>query len=175
MLTEKQKEKRREGSRNLTPEQRDRKNELARNSYYRNYTSRRQRQKNAWTEERAKKHDERRRVRSRANPKAYILRAARKRAGERGIECTINESHFDIPEFCPILKVKLNEVMSHTKEKHLSPSLDRIDNSKGYIPGNVAVISMGANHNKGNLSLQDIERLYKYTRRELDAEIGRVK
>lgn len=58
----------------------------------------------------------------------------------RGIEFTISVE--DIPEpykLCPILKCPM---IVNTK---YAPSIDRIDNQKGYIPGNIQVISRFAN------------------------------
>lgn len=40
-------------------------------------------------------------------------------------------------------------------------SIDRIDNSKGYVIGNVVACDKDFNIKKGDLSLQDIEILYK--------------
>ena len=42
------------------------------------------------------------------------------------------------------------------------PSLDRWDNTKGYIPGNVFVISMRANMLKSNVSREEILQIAKY-------------
>jgi len=67
-----------------------------------------------------------------------------------------------IPDVCPILLVPLEKY-----NKNRAPSLDRIDNSKGYIKGNVRVISNRANIMKGDMSLEDIERLLAYTKREI--------
>jgi len=43
-----------------------------------------------------------------------------------------------------------------------SPSLDRIDNSKGYVPGNIAVISMRANMIKNNATLAELKAIVAY-------------
>ena len=42
------------------------------------------------------------------------------------------------------------------------PSLDRIDNSKGYVPGNIAVISMRANMIKNNATLAELKAIVAY-------------
>ncbi len=42
---------------------------------------------------------------------------------------------------------------------HGSPSLDRLDNTLGYIPGNVQVISWKANQIKSNATLQELQAI----------------
>lgn len=71
----------------------------------------------------------------------------------------------ELPEFCPITKLKLEtHVGKHTGLMSNSYTLDRIDNSKGYIKGNVAIISHKANRMKSDLTLQQIENLYNYVK-----------
>lgn len=41
-------------------------------------------------------------------------------------------------------------------------SLDRKDNSKGYVPGNVFIISHRVNTLKGSISLEELRALLKY-------------
>lgn len=66
-----------------------------------------------------------------------------------------------VPKYCPILQIPLFRTKGRATDN--SPSLDRIDNSKGYIPGNVRVISNRANTCKTDLSLDAIKRLYEYS------------
>jgi hypothetical protein len=40
--------------------------------------------------------------------------------------------------------------------------LDRIDNSKGYVPSNIAVISMRANMIKNNATLAELKAIVAY-------------
>jgi hypothetical protein len=43
-----------------------------------------------------------------------------------------------------------------------SPSLDRIDNSKGYVKGNVAVISFRANTLKNNATADELRAIANF-------------
>ncbi len=95
-----------------------------------------------------------------ANPEKKILATVKSRAKRKGLEFNIDVTDIIIPEFCPILGVKL--VKGDGIIHRYSPSLDRINNSKGYIKGNVAVISQTANSIKKELSLDEIEKLYFY-------------
>lgn len=92
------------------------------------------------------------------NPKKLMLRRIVNKAKPRGLECTITEDDFDLPEYCPVLGIKL-EFNEHWKQDN-SPTIDRIDNTKGYIPGNVQVISYRANWCKSDMSFEEIEKLY---------------
>jgi hypothetical protein len=90
-----------------------------------------------------------------------LLYSARTRAKKNGLVCTITEDDIIVPEICPILLIKMYRVPGQ-RQHGPSPSLDRIDNTKGYVPGNVRVISYRANTLKNNMTFQQIERLYNY-------------
>lgn len=101
---------------------------------------------------------------SKKNPACYIFTGAKGRAKRKNIEFTITLEDIIIPEFCPILGVKL--VPGYKNNYRYSPSLDRIDNTKGYIPGNVAVISCMANSMKNSATKEQmilfIKNIQKY-------------
>lgn len=103
----------------------------------------------------------------------HMWRKARARAKRSGMDFDISPEDVVIPERCPILDIPI-AINRGKKWANGSPSLDRIDNSKGYIKGNVAVISMQANNIKANLNVEDVEllaasmdRMLKYVRGEL--------
>jgi hypothetical protein len=72
-----------------------------------------------------------------------MLNRSKSRAKKRGFEHNITLSDIRIPDTCPLLGIPLfcgeGEVCAN------SPTLDRIDSTKGYIKGNVWVISYRAN------------------------------
>ena len=70
----------------------------------------------------------------------WLLRNARSRALQKGYEFSITEVDITLPTNCPILGVPLSK-----DGRRYGYSLDKIDPSKGYIPGNVWVISQLAN------------------------------
>ena len=84
----------------------------------------------------------------------YLWTRAFKRAKANGREFTIKVSDVVIPEFCPYFGLKLE--FATDLQAPNSPSLDRIDNSKGYVPGNVEVISVKANRLKSALSTEEM-------------------
>lgn len=80
------------------------------------------------------------------NPKQRMKDSAKQRARKKGIEFSLTIDDFDVPEICPILGIPLVfPVGDRRGPKYNSPSLDRIDNNKGYVPDNVQVISQRAN------------------------------
>ena len=77
-------------------------------------------------------------------PKRLIT--LRCRATARGLPCTVTFADLDWPEFCPILGVQLDYAAPCKGPKKANGwSIDRIDSAKGYVPGNIAIISYRAN------------------------------
>lgn len=93
------------------------------------------------------------------NPKQTLLDSARDRARTYGYLCTITKDDITIPEFCPLLGIKLVLGRGVGGAKPSSPSLDRIKPYLGYVPGNVWVISYKANMIKNDATLDDLRRL----------------
>ena len=94
------------------------------------------------------------------NPKGYLVMNSKQRAKYKGLEHNITTDDFDLPEYCPILNIKLAKADNVIKDN--SYSLDRIDSSKGYVKGNVWVISHKANTMKSNASREEILCFAKY-------------
>lgn len=90
-------------------------------------------------------------------PALSLFRKARSRARLSGIPFTIQPSDVVIPKRCPVFGFPL-------KYKHpdYTPSLDRIINKLGYVPGNVRVISFRANRLKMDSTLGELKKLVKY-------------
>lgn len=78
-----------------------------------------------------------------------------RRAKEQGQSFTITMDDITIPTHCPILGIELEKGQA-ARIKETSSSLDRIDNDKGYVPGNVWVISQRANRMKGNHTVMSL-------------------
>lgn len=71
-----------------------------------------------------------------------------------GKEFNIDENDIVIPEICPILEVPIT--VGTKGDYEYSPSIDRIDNSKGYIKGNIQIISKKANSMKNSATPTDL-------------------
>ena len=77
------------------------------------------------------------------NKERGLLAHAKSRAKEKNIEFNIELQDIHIPDTCPILGIPIIRDSKGISDN--SPTLDRIDSSKGYIKGNVMVISYRAN------------------------------
>jgi len=86
-----------------------------------------------------------------------LLTDARGRARRRGIEFALTIEDVEVPERCPVFDIQL--VWNSVKRSHNSPSLDRIEATKGYVPGNVWVISWRANDIKNDATPAELRRV----------------
>ena len=89
-----------------------------------------------------------------------MLHAARSRSKKFGIEYDIDADDIVVPDTCPVLNIPLFIIGG--RQTANSPSLDRIDNSKGYVKGNVKVISNRANLLKKDATLKELQALCRY-------------
>lgn len=104
----------------------------------------------------AKKH------RANRSSEIIMLEGAKRRSKKSGLPCDITCDDIVIPDNCPVLK----EIVLRRKrdgEWHWdSPTLDRIDNRRGYVRGNVRVISFRANKLKSDQSLDQVLSQVEY-------------
>ena len=84
-----------------------------------------------------------------------LLMGARGNAVKYNREFTITEQDIVIPTHCPYLGIELTHTRGQGK-LWTNSSIDRIDSTKGYIPGNVQVISKLANIMKSNATEEQL-------------------
>ena len=96
----------------------------------------------------------------------YRAKAAARHAGR---EFNLELEDIVIPSHCPVLGIELfvtiNWEVRNTWHHPNTPSLDRVDNSKGYVKGNVQVISMRANQLKSGATLEESRAITAYMER----------
>jgi hypothetical protein len=95
--------------------------------------------------------------------KKQMLRAAKTRAKKQGVPFDLALDDFSIPEVCPVLGIVLKR--GQARQNRYSPSLDKFIPSKGYVKGNVFVVSQRANMLKWDATVEEIEALARYMRR----------
>ena len=65
-------------------------------------------------------------------------------------------------DFCPVFNIELFWADKRQKNCGNSPSVDRIDSTKGYLKGNVQIISNRANIIKNNATTAEIKLLLSH-------------
>lgn len=96
----------------------------------------------------------------RANPRRYLWRGAKSRARRAGILFDLDPEDIVIPTHCPVLGIPL--AIADGRQQDNSPSLDRIDYRKGYVRGNIEVISWKANRIKSNATIEELMKVAVY-------------
>lgn len=96
-----------------------------------------------------------------ANRLYHMLRSAKRGAVKRGLVFDITEDDLALPTHCPVLGIRINYDQRGSPAAD-SPSIDRVDNAKGYVKGNVLVISYRANTLKSNASAEELRAVLAY-------------
>ena len=99
----------------------------------------------------------------------YMFRKAKARAKQKGREFTITLQDVKAvdTDVCPIfhIPIKRYPMTAGSKANCARPdskSLDRIDASKGYVPGNIRVISFRCNELLSNMTLEEFKLISTY-------------
>jgi len=93
----------------------------------------------------------------RRKPNVYLWNACKSRAKAKGIPFNLEHSDIVIPTHCPVLGIPLEHGTKGFHES--SPSIDRIIPEKGYVKGNIVVISFKANRMKQNSTTEELRKL----------------
>jgi hypothetical protein len=102
------------------------------------------------------------------NPIPQMLSNAKIRAKQKGVDFNLTSKYlkkiFPKNNKCPITALNFQFGYKNKEKinKNNSPSLDRIIPSKGYVEGNVMVISDLMNRMKQDSTYEDIEKLYNF-------------
>lgn len=96
------------------------------------------------------------------DPTRILYKGCKDRARQKGLDFDLTRAYLhDLYQpNCPVLGVPLSRAEGRAADA--SPSLDRIDSTKGYVQGNVRIISWRANKLKNNASLDELKALVRY-------------
>jgi hypothetical protein len=81
-------------------------------------------------------------------------------AKTKGIDWTVQFGELEWPKECPILGLEIDYFAEERQEN--SPSFDRIDPSRGYVAGNVRIVSWRANRIKNDGSAKEHRLIAEY-------------
>lgn len=109
-----------------------------------------------------------RRARNWTHKAAHVLyRNSLQRAKRSGLEHTLTLSDIHIPDTCPVLGIPL---FREGRDSWMNaPSLDRIDNEKGYTKENVIVVSRRANILKKDAKINELVLMAKFYSQYLES------
>lgn len=97
-----------------------------------------------------------------SNPTWSIFQNKKGQAKQKGIEFNLIYEEVEFPTLCPVLGFELDYRRNRGIGKgsmYNSPSFDRIDPTKGYVKGNVLIISNLANTIKSNATVDQLKKV----------------
>jgi hypothetical protein len=107
---------------------------------------------------------ERRKERRNSDIGHALLIECRARAKKRGLPFDLVDGDIVVPPTCPVLGTPLRQGRGKLADD--TPTIDRIDPARGYVRGNVAVISWLANRIKSDCAAPEVfEAIAAYMRR----------
>ena len=90
-----------------------------------------------------------------ANPELRLLQSCKTRAKKDGLDFNLELSDIVIPDKCPLTGIKIELSVGVGRHRN-NPSIDRVDNSKGYVKGNVRVVSDLGNRMKSDANREEL-------------------
>ena len=105
-------------------------------------------------------HGETRGPRSAWSARTKMIYAAKARAKKSGLPFNIVLEDIVVPDVCPVLGISIAKNSNRCQPN--SPSLDKIIPSKGYVKGNIQVISHKANTIKSDATIEELEKVLEY-------------
>lgn len=103
-------------------------------------------------------------------PEWKMHQRAKQRCKKSGREFSLKVEDIVIPDVCPVLGITINVNSGRSGAYANSPSLDRIDNSRGYTPDNIQVISQRANAMKHSASNTELHKFAEWVMSNVPAE-----
>lgn len=94
------------------------------------------------------------------NPERYLLNYIKQICTKNSLDFDISVEDIKIPEYCPVLGLKLSIAQRGTGRQDNSIAIDRIDYNKGFIKNNIIVVSHRAkNIRKMNVTVKEAYKI----------------
>lgn len=90
----------------------------------------------------------------------HLYDFAKRRADKYGVPFSLEKGSIVVPKCCPVLGIPLEPGLGCQQDN--SPTLDRFIPEKGYVPGNVVVMSLLANRIKSNATPDQLKRVWEF-------------
>lgn len=94
------------------------------------------------------------------NKDSYILRGIKSRAKRMGLDFNLSLEDITGVRVCPILGIPLERGGLYDRDN--SPSVDRLDTTKGYTKDNIQIISDKANRMKNDASPEELRKFAEW-------------
>jgi len=102
--------------------------------------------------------------------KRWLLQRIKSKCKIEGLEFNLTIDDLHVPDVCPVLGIPLKFGVKGNKLQetkggripHDSPSVDRIDPTKGYVKGNVIMVSYRANFLKSDASMDELQSIVTF-------------
>ena len=98
------------------------------------------------------------RLRAQKDIPKYLWTVTKDRANRSDLDFNIEITDIVVPDLCPVFNIPLVYMTPY------SASVDRIDPSKGYVKGNIQVISRKANIMKNNATQKELEMFAEWAK-----------
>lgn len=101
-------------------------------------------------------------ARKRRDPVRVLYWSVKTRARKKGREFDMSLEFFKEmfkPMRCTITGIKLKFAEEGAKHDPIMPTIDRIDNDRGYVEDNVRLVSWAYNRAKSNLTDEELEKI----------------
>lgn len=96
----------------------------------------------------------------------YLVKRLQRRAKAKGLPFDLDPEDILIPEVCPVLGIPITK--EGRGQRDGAPSVDRLVPNRGYVRGNIKVISMRANQIKNCASIEEVERVLAYMKEHVN-------
>lgn len=91
------------------------------------------------------------------NPASWLVSSCKQTAKNKGLPFNLVKEDVVIPTHCPVLGIELRMGTNGLQAcRDAAPSIDRIVPEKGYVRGNIIVVSFRANRIKSNATADEI-------------------